>query len=842
MVNFKKRLASGSPEKKIHPVEIYNSLDRTSETGPLRPIQVDILNQWFNSYQTNKDVVLKLHTGQGKTLIGLLIQQSIINQGKGPCIYVCPNIYLMNQTAEQAKKFGIPYVLFGDTQDIPIDFLNGSRILICYAQKIFHGYSKLNDERNKIHIGNIILDDSHACIETIRESFTIKIPKEVQAYSELVELFEEDLNNQGAGTFLEIKEEDYNSFLPVPYWAFDKKNGQVLEILNRNKAEDCIKYKWPLLKDILFQCQCIISGTDLEIAPYLNPIDEFKAFHSATQRILMSATTMDDSFFIKGLGLSKKAIQNPLISKDEKWSGEKMILMPSLMHDSLSRTYIIDKLARNQPGRKKGVVILVPSFKHALPYGKQGCTIASASTIYQEINKLKSGDANKCLVIANRYDGIDLPDDSCRILIIDSKPYSETLFDRNEEICRENSDIINVKIAQKIEQGLGRSVRGEKDYSVIILIGSDLVNFIKNPKTQIYFSPQTRKQIKLGFEIAKMAVEDHDFNTMDSINVITDLIRTCITKREEFWKQFYEENMNQEDEKVYSVTISDILEQEKKAEEAFNKGEVPKAVGIIQGILNSFTLNDSEIGWYLQMIARYQFRSTLSESIKLQIEAFKKNSKLLKPNEGYSYQKLEYINLERTQKIKAWISKFPNHEKLNEKVEEIYSMLSFEETSEHFEEGVYELGKSLGFESQRPDKEMREGPDNLWCIEKNDYLVIECKNRISEKREELQKDETGQLNNSCGWFQNNYPGATFHPIIIVHTKNVSKSTAFNFPTKIIRKSKLKSLKNAFKSFYNEFSYFDLPNITDEKIQELINIHKIDNFSIKTLYSENPYQR
>ncbi len=51
----------------------------------------------------------------------------------------------------------------------------------------------------------------------------------------------------------------------------------------------------------------------------------------------MSATTLDDSFFIKGLGIDKAAIQNPLIYEKESWSGEKMLLLPSLIDESLDR-------------------------------------------------------------------------------------------------------------------------------------------------------------------------------------------------------------------------------------------------------------------------------------------------------------------------------------------------------------------------------------------------------------------------------------------------------------------------------------------------------------------------
>jgi len=46
MVDFKKRLIQKNIEKKISPIEIYNSLDRRSETGPLRPAQEFILKEW----------------------------------------------------------------------------------------------------------------------------------------------------------------------------------------------------------------------------------------------------------------------------------------------------------------------------------------------------------------------------------------------------------------------------------------------------------------------------------------------------------------------------------------------------------------------------------------------------------------------------------------------------------------------------------------------------------------------------------------------------------------------------------------------------------------------------
>lgn len=83
MIDFKKKLSGKGVAKPAAPIEIYDSLDRRHDKGPLRPAQEVVLNEWFTSRQTDRDVLVKLHTGQGKTLVGLLMLQSRLNRGEG---------------------------------------------------------------------------------------------------------------------------------------------------------------------------------------------------------------------------------------------------------------------------------------------------------------------------------------------------------------------------------------------------------------------------------------------------------------------------------------------------------------------------------------------------------------------------------------------------------------------------------------------------------------------------------------------------------------------------------------------------------------------------------------
>jgi hypothetical protein len=292
----------------------------------------------------------------------------------------------------------------------------------------------------------------------------------------------------------------------------------------------------------------------------------------------------------------------------------------------------------------------------------------------------------------------------------------------------------------------------------------------------------------------------------------------------------------------FSFDITAILAIEKQAEALNNHGQHKEASELIQNLIYANSLPQSEHGWYLQMIARFTYQEDKTESNQLQINAFRKNKQLLKPRDGYLYKKIKLIQSNRLSNLKTWILKLGSQEQLTEKINEICSLLSFEETADNFEAGIQELGSALGFESQRPDKEDREGPDNLWALSENDFFLIECKNEVDAKREEISKNETGQMNTHCGWFKNNYPAANFKPVMVIHTKNVSAVGAFNFEVEILRKNGLKKLRDNFKNFYEELKNYDMSDLTDDQLQKMLAMNKLDNTSVKNNYTEKPYQR
>ncbi len=800
MVDFKKRLAGKAKAKPLNPVEIYDTLDRASDKGPLRPAQEAVLEDWFSHHQLTRDVIVKLHTGQGKTLIGLLMLQSRLNGGHGPVVYLCPDHLLIAQTCEQAKQFGIRTCTADD--DLPEDFIDGGRILVTSVQKLFNGLTKFGLRQNSLKLDTVLMDDAHACSDRIREACRIRIPREEPAYDLLKTLFAADLEQQGVGTYADIVNGKRDALLPVPYWAWVGREGEIASILSSNAARNSIKFAWPLLRDILAHCQGVISGAAIEIEPYVAPLAVFGSYAKATHRIFMSATVTDDAFLIKGLQLKSGTIAKPLTYDKETWSGEKMVLLPSLIHEELDRSRIVKGFGTSNPKRRYGVVALAPGFNWTKDWESYGAVVADKDTVAVALETLKKGNFEKTIVLANRYDGIDLPDETCRVLVFDSKPYSESLVDLYQEYCRPNSQATLMRTVRSVEQGMGRSVRGEKDYSVVVAIGSDLVRLLRDRTSRKYLSSQMATQIKIGLEIAEMAKQDLD-DGKEPVETFAGLLRQCLD-RDPDWKTYYVEQMggvvpghaNEGALRVYAAELA--------AEEAYMAGDYSGAAGILQKLLDDGLAEDDDRGWYLQECARYNYVANRAESQKLQVAAHKKNRLLLKPPTGVTVAKLTIVSQGRMERIAAWIKNFGTYAELDLAVADILGRLVFGTKADKFEQALDELSQALGFAGERPDKEWKEGPDNLWALDDTRYLLIECKSEVDIKRAEINKHETEQMNRSSAWFDKHYGGMKAKRIIVHPAGKIESAAAFTHEVDGMRDSDLRRLTNACRGFFKGF--------------------------------------
>ena len=820
MVDFKKRLAGKKAEKPTDPVKLYDTLDRAHDKGPLRPAQLSVLEDWFQHHREKRDVIVKLHTGQGKTLIGLLILQARLNDAKGPALYLCPDNFLIDQTCEQAKQFGISTCKADP--ELPDAFLNSEKILITSVQKLFNGLTKFGINRKSISVGTLLMDDAHACSDIIRENCRIRIPSTESAYDALKTLFAEDLEQQGSGTFADICNEKRDALLPVPYWAWIGRESEVANILSANADRPSVRFAWPLLKDILSNCQCVISGTAVEIEPYIPPLASFGSYWDAPHRVFMSATVTDDAFLVKGLQLAPETIIAPLTYSKEGWSGEKMALLPSMIHEDLDRGLVVKAFGVPNQKRQYGVVALTSGFMRTKDWEAYGALVANKETLAAAIDGLREGHYDRAVVLANRYDGIDLPDDTCRILIVDGKPFSESLIDLYEEQCRPNSEATLMRTVRTVEQGMGRSVRGEKDYSIIVIIGPDITRLVRDKESRKFLSPQMSTQIEIGMEIAEMARQEIEDGETPS-NAFNGLMRQCL-RRDDDWKAFYVEKMGAVKPAGANAHLLNAYAAELSAEQAYCHGDYSTASEKLQNFLDKGAVDREDRAWYLQELARYNYRSNRIESRRLQIAAYNTNRLLLKPATGVTVAQLTIVSQGRMERIAEWVRQRGDYAQLDVVLSDILSRLVFGVKADKFEQALDEVSRALGFAGERPDKEWKEGPDNLWALDDTQYILWECKDEVEITRAEINKREAEQMNRSSAWFDKHYPGLKVKRVMIHPSNVVASAAAFTHSVEAMRESELRRLVKRIREFFKSFEALNFKDLSTAHIQKLVDSH------------------
>lgn len=88
MVDFKKLRAG---KAKPSPINLRGKLVGIND---LYASQAEVLDTWHGR-RHDKDVVVKLHTGGGKTLVALLMAQSVMNETSLPVLYLTPTNQLV---------------------------------------------------------------------------------------------------------------------------------------------------------------------------------------------------------------------------------------------------------------------------------------------------------------------------------------------------------------------------------------------------------------------------------------------------------------------------------------------------------------------------------------------------------------------------------------------------------------------------------------------------------------------------------------------------------------------------------------------------------------------------
>ncbi len=828
MIDFS-QLGMNSNQKPINPRDIFMRLSqKTAKYQYPRDVQGEVWKQWFEQ-RNNKDTIIKMNTGSGKTIVALMILQSCLNEGVGPALYVVPDKYLVKQVMEQASELGIKVV----DSEIDLDYQRKKAILVTNIQKLVNGKSVFGlKEDNNYMIGSIIIDDMHACVGTIQEQFKVVIPKDNSMYDAITKLFYEVMNMQAEGRFADIIEERnvFDNML-VPFWSWQDKVKDIYKILSENSETECLRFKWNLIKDTLKLSHCYISAKGISIVPNCTPMYKIKSFDDAKRRIYMSATLPDDSPFMTVMGIDLKEDMHVISPEKANDIGERLIVVPKIINNELTEIEVRDALIRK--AQKYNVIVLVPSFVMAKYWEERGGNVLSSSNISYGVEVIKSRN-NGLYVIVNRYDGIDLPDDACRILVIDGLPNISNMDDKYEQEVVRKSKRIQREQVQRIEQGMGRGVRSHNDYCLVYLLGNQLTTVLYADEGYKYFSSATKAQ----FELSEKMCEQIEGQGLDAIIEIGNYV----LDRNPMWRETCK-NVTSEVDYVQKICITKQARALRKAFDYGSYGDYERAEKIINDLVNEEG-NSRVRGYYKQILAEYANFTDKNKAQQILKSAKRDNMDILNPINGIQFIKEGNSLSEQSKNIIDRINYLQYDE--NDLILYLDSVLDdlrfVGNSSKRFENAIKDIFILIGYGARQPEREVGKGPDDFVILGSGDYFVIECKNETTT--DTISKHDCNQLNGSYTWFNNLYQDEQVRctPIMIHNSSVFNYECSPNEAIRIMTPELLSKLKKNIRAFVTAMCKNE--NFKNsEKINSLIKEHLLykdtlikeytTSFSIKT---------
>ena len=830
MIDFSKIGSGNTSDTALPPREIFNALPSKDQKYQYpRDVQSQVWSKWLERKEEH-NLIIKMNTGSGKTVVGLLILKSCLNEKKGPAVYICPDSFLVEQVVGTAQEMGITVTI--DPRDH--NFLCGNAILVINIYKLVNGLSVfgVGDVEPKISFHSVIIDDAHSCLNTIESQFTLKIPARTDdsVYAQIYALIKDELKEQNTVKALEIENLDPTAYMQLPYWVWQKKLTEITSILvsNASSEQDGLLFNFPLIKSNLKQCRCVVSSNEIEISPHGIPLQVIPSLEAASRTVFMTATLSNNSILASHFGLEQEDFKLDIVPESAGDVGDRMILIPQVLNPKINDTEI--KQYCSKRSKEFNVVVIVPSKYRADFWSDVADQTLDASGLDKGVEELTSGHLGLTVII-NKYDGIDLPDDACRLLILDGLPDVRRKIDQIEQNILSGSDREITLAIQKIEQGMGRGVRSNDDYCAIFLMGGLLTSKLYSPEALDNFSPATKAQMELSTQVSKQL----NISKIDEITEVLDLF----LNRDSGWLTASKGTLASIKYSEESEIDNYILSL-RKAYDLANLNRYQNAVSVINNLINT-TKTKKERGYLKQICAEYINCYDPVEAQKMQMSAIGENSRVLKPIEGIQYHKIKN-GFEQASNCMSYLAEteFDANQVILE-INAILDDLTFKpNSSNRFEEAIKKIAFYIGFEAQRPENDYDKGPDDLWSMGDLNYLVIECKNESTT--DTISKGYCNQLNGSIEWFTNTYDNTCNCTPVLIHPSRVFEhASSPNANIRIMDQTCLDKLKESIRGFFRAIcTKNELRDVN--KIQQQLTQHKLRRIDIVQNYTVGHYVR
>lgn len=751
--DFSKFLNQSTDDREINPIKIYDGLPK-GKVNDLWRGQYLALEELFKEREKS-NVTLNLNTGGGKTVIGLLAGQSMANELEGRVFYLCSSNQLIQQTKNAAEKLGLKVSTYYQREMLnEKEFNLGEVQCLTNYQTLFNGKNR----RYRKDIEGIIFDDSHVASHIVRDNFTLKI-NEVefpQTYATIIgqarPYFEQIFRTQEFDQITEYKSDSSVLFIPMFVWHGIVE--RVIEILlNEGVSEKTsTMFSWEHLRNSLDLCSVFITADAIELSPFLPPVHQLDFMSDNTKKVFLSATVQNKPEFIRTFGFLPNHHIDPKTSAGES---ERLIVTPYM--NSGVKADIFDYIIQLSKEHK---ILVIPKSETRARKWRSHEMAFSSRDFADKVEQFKSASTG-ILVAPARFEGMDFPGDTCRLLVIDGLPSGAGLMEKFLWSNLGDNKFLQGTIASRVIQSMGRISRGTDDYGVVFMLGDDLADWITRKANRSSISSFTKAQLDLGEELTR---------NLGSIEELKGLVSTVLSdKRDEGWEALHKARVQ-----PFSITsINDEVEENEfnikvaHAERKFIKHlwgrDYSKGARALEATLEELYKNDkAQAAWHSHWIGyAYLLSGNHSAADRYFNRAAGTYRTLGRTNPAVqSIKSLPVVEggsqADRITSVLSERGDF-NYGSFSEMDLRLSTLFSEKSSSNQYEEALHWLGRYLGFEASRPDKEsgIGRGPDVFWVSPEVDILLESKEDKGDHSH--YSKRDIGQSHNHKVWYNEEYP-------------------------------------------------------------------------------------
>jgi hypothetical protein len=477
--------------------------------------QGQVLSEYQATATQKSDVAIKLPTGSGKTLVGLLIAEWRRRKFSERVLYLCPTNQLVHQVTEEARqKYGMsewvhPFTGSHKQYDPAAKgrYLGAEIVAISSYNALFNTNPFFDDP----HI--IIFDDAHAAENYLIGFWTLSVQRNEAThkplFQALIGVLQQVLTRHDVRRLRTEAQNswDYNWVDKIPSDFFARIQHELVEVIDAHVANTKLRFPWSMIRDHLGACNMYVGTQEIIIRPLLSPTRHHAPCGNARQRLYMSATLGEGGDLERLVGtknIHRLAVPSDL---DAQGVGRRFFAFPGRSLSKTEQTQVemeAIKLARR-------AVVLVPDGRSAHRITTElGSALGYPTFTAAEIEESKAAFVqapHAIAVMANRYDGIDFPDDQCRLLVMEGLPGATNLQERFL-LSRMGARILLLdRIRTRVVQAVGRCTRSTTDYSAVLVLGEDLLTYLSKQENQDFLHPELQAEITFGLEQSRSATD-----------------------------------------------------------------------------------------------------------------------------------------------------------------------------------------------------------------------------------------------------------------------------------------------------------------------------------------------